>query len=305
MVLPQPSFIHADSSNQNWTIKSRDKMLSLKYPQVMGILNVTPDSFSDGGEFNTIKSALQRCQTLLNQGASLIDIGGESTRPNAAPVSTEEEIRRVVPVVQAIRQEFGDAVWLSIDTSNPDVMRQAWQAGADIWNDVRALKRPNALATAVELGVPVVLMHMRGEPDTMNDLANYEDVVQTVMAELDHCVQNVIAAGIDPQNLILDLGFGFAKKYQHNLILLKNLAQFQRYGLPILVGVSRKRFLGEVLNSLQTFSGDPMMIDHAVKDRDAVGMAAAVFAVQQGAHIIRTHNVAMTVQGLAILQAMM
>lgn len=277
-------------------ITSRDKTLDLSQPVIMGILNITPDSFSDGGEHMAVQQALQHCQLMLEQGAGMIDIGGESTRPNAQPVSEQEELDRVVPVVESIRQHFGDEVWLSIDTSNPQVMKEAYHAGADIWNDVRALKKEGALAMAAQLNIPVVLMHMRGDPDSMNEMACYQNVIQEVFDELQQRVEVAVQAGIDKKNIILDMGFGFAKNYPHHQALLTHLSEFQKFDLPILFGISRKRFLGEVLNHSQI----PAFHHHHVKERDAVGMAAALLAVQQGASIIRTHNVAMTAQGLSL-----
>lgn len=187
-----------------YSIRVRDKTLDLSKPQIMGILNVTPDSFSDGGQFDAIDSAVSRAQEMIAAGASIIDIGGESTRPNAEAVATDEEIARVIPVVKAIRAHFGDEVWLSIDTSSPQVMEAAFAAGADIWNDVRALKREGAAAMAAKLDIPVMLMHMRGEPTTMTSLAQYEDVVSEVMTELAARVKEVTSLGVKRANIILD-----------------------------------------------------------------------------------------------------
>ncbi|RYY78728.1 MAG: dihydropteroate synthase [Moraxellaceae bacterium] len=267
-----------------------NKTLDLSQPQVMGILNVTPDSFSDGGQYTQLESALKRAEVMVQQGASMIDIGGESTRPNAAKVSVEEEIQRVIPVVAAISQQLD--VVISIDTSSPEVIQEAVKAGAHIWNDVRALNRPNALAMAARLNIPVILMHMRGEPHTMNSLANYDNVVQEVISELEQRVNAALEAGIQRKNIILDPGFGFAKNAQHNLQLLNSLYQFHDYfGLPWLSGLSRKRFLGEVLNGA------------AVDDRLYAGLAGHLMSVQQGASIVRTHDVLATVQHLKLWQA--
>lgn len=268
----------------------KDKTLDLSQPQVMGILNVTPDSFSDGGQYTQIETALKRAELMVQQGASIIDIGGESTRPHAAKVSVDEEIQRVIPVVAAINQRLD--VIISIDTSTSEVIQQAVQAGAHIWNDVRALTRPNALAMAASLNIPVILMHLRGEPDTMNSLAKYDNVVQEVMSELQHRVDAALSAGIQREHIILDPGFGFAKNAQHNLQLLNSLYQFHDYfGLPWLSGLSRKRFLGEVLQSA------------AVDDRLYAGLAGHLMSVQQGASIVRTHDVLATVQHLKLWQA--
>lgn len=271
------------------SLHCKNKILDLSIPQVMGILNVTPDSFSDGGQYTQLQQALARAEEMVRQGANIIDIGGESTRPNAPQVTTLQELERVVPVVAAISQQFN--VVISVDTSSPKVMRAAVQAGAHIWNDVRALTRPNALQTAAELAIPVILMHMRGEPDTMNSLAMYDNVVQEVSAELESRVTAALDAGIRRENIILDPGFGFAKNTQHNLQLLNQLYQFSdHFGLPWLSGLSRKRFLGETLGSV------------AVDERLYAGLAGHLMSVQQGASIIRTHDVLATVQHLKLWQ---
>lgn len=280
------------------TINGTSKQLDLSQPHIMGILNVTPDSFSDGGKYNNVATALTHCQQMLNEGATIIDIGGESTRPNATAVTEDEECRRVVPVVEAIRNKFGDEVWLSIDTSSPKVIEQAVQAGADIWNDIRALSRKGAPEMAAKLNIPVVLMHMRGEPTTMNSKAQYEDILQEVMAELKQRIECAQQAGVNLSNIIIDPGFGFAKQYQHHKALLNQLSELHQLQLPILFGISRKRFLGEVLNNTQLTSFE----NHQATDRDGVGMAAALIAFQQGASIVRTHNVGLTMQGLALWQ---
>ncbi|MDN5619531.1 MAG: dihydropteroate synthase [Psychrobacter sp.] len=280
----------------HYKISSRDKTLDLSQPHVMGILNVTPDSFSDGGQFNAIESAVAHCQQMMDNGATIIDIGGESTRPNADTVATAEEMQRVVPVVQAIRQYFGNDVWLSIDTSNPEVMQTAFDAGADIWNDVRALKRRGAAALAATLDIPVMLMHMRGEPTTMNSLAQYDDVVQEVSTELSTRIEEVTQLGVKHEKIIIDPGFGFAKNYEHHCALLSQLDSLQALGLPMMFGISRKRFLAEVL----TNSGVKAVQTTQATERDAVGTAAGIFALQQGASIIRTHNVAMMQQAVAL-----
>ncbi|WP_201586406.1 dihydropteroate synthase [Psychrobacter jeotgali] len=281
-----------------YTVSSGDKILDLSQPQVMGILNVTPDSFSDGGRFNGVQQAVAHCQEMLKAGAKIIDIGGESTRPNAKTVTTEEEIERVVPVVKAVRQYCGESVWLSIDTSNPVVMQAAFEAGADIWNDVRALKRDGAAQMAAKLDIPVMLMHMRGEPTTMNNLAQYDDVVATVHTELSTRIEEVVALGVKRNKLIIDPGFGFAKNYQHHCTLLTQLNSLQALGLPMMFGISRKRFLAEVL----TKSGVEAVATTQAVERDPIGTAAGLFALQQGACIIRTHNVAMMQQAVALWQ---
>lgn len=285
----------------NYKVSSRDKTLDLSQPHVMGILNVTPDSFSDGGQFTAIDSAIIHVKDMIGAGATIIDIGGESTRPNAAAVSTEEEVQRVVPVVTAIRQQLGDIgkdIWLSIDTSNPIVMQAAFEAGADIWNDVRALKREGAAEMAAKLDVPVMLMHMRGEPTTMNSLAQYDDVIKEVSTELTARIAEVTNAGVKREKIIIDPGFGFAKNYEHHCALLSQLERLQTLGLPMMFGISRKRFLAEVLSK----SGVEALANTQALERDAVGTAAGIFALQQGASIIRTHNVAMMQQAVTLWQ---
>lgn len=279
-----------------YIVTSRGKILDLSQPHIMGILNVTPDSFSDGGAFNAIDSAVAHCQKMLEVGATIIDIGGESTRPNADAVGTSEEIKRVIPVVKAIRQQHGDAVWLSIDTSNPEVMQAAFNEGADIWNDVRALKREGAEAMAAKLDIPVMLMHMRGEPTTMNNLAHYNDVISEISTELKSRITEVISLGVKREKIIIDPGFGFAKNYDHHCALLTQLDSLQALGFPMLFGISRKRFLAEVL----TKSGVTAVAETQATARDAAGTAAGVFALQHGASIIRTHNVAMMQQAVAL-----
>ena len=282
----------------SYSVTSRDKVLDLSQPHIMGILNVTPDSFSDGGQFNAIDKAVAHCQEMIEAGATIIDIGGESTRPNADAVATDEEIKRVVPVVTAIRQQLGNDIWLSIDTSNPEVIQAAFEAGADIWNDVRALKREGAPEMAAKLDIPVMLMHMRGEPTTMNNLAQYDDVIKDVSTELAARVDEVINHGVKRENIIIDPGFGFAKDYEHHLALLSQLTSLQTLGLPMMFGISRKRFLAEVLAN----SGVEAVATTQPIERDTVGTTAAIFALQQGASIIRTHNVAMMQQAVALWQ---
>lgn len=285
----------------NYKVSSRDKTLDLSQPHVMGILNVTPDSFSDGGQFTAIDSAITHAKDMIGAGATIIDIGGESTRPNAAAVSTEEEVQRVVPVVKAIRQQLGDIgkdIWLSIDTSNPIIMQAAFEAGADIWNDVRALKREGAAEMAAKLDVPVMLMHMRGEPTTMNSLAQYDDVIKEVSTELTARIVEVTSLGVKREKIIIDPGFGFAKNYEHHCALLSQLERLQMLGLPMMFGISRKRFLAEVLSR----SGVEAFANTQALERDAVGTAAGIFALQQGASIIRTHNVAMMQQAVTLWQ---
>ena len=263
--------------------------LDLSQPHVMGILNVTPDSFSDGGRHNEKDAAVARALEMMAEGATVIDIGGESTRPGASPVSVEEEIRRVVPVVEALSAY--DVV-LSIDTSQPELIRAAVAAGAHIWNDVRALTRPNALQTAAELNIPVIIMHMRGEPTTMNSLDQYDDVTADVIAELQQRVADALAVGVKPENIMIDPGFGFAKNAQQNLKLLNELHQFNGMGYPILSALSRKRFIGEALGG-------------AEPTQRAVGSVAAhLLSIQQGACMVRAHDVKAMSDAIKVWQAM-
>ena len=268
------------------TLVCGDKTLNLSQPHVMGILNVTPDSFSDGGRFTDLNAALTQAERMVNDGVSILDIGGESTRPDAKPVSVEEELDRVIPLVEALTQRF-DTV-LSIDTSAPEVFKAAAQAGEHIWNDVRALTRPYALEVAAQLDLPVILMHMRGEPATMNALAIYDDVTREVQFELKIRLDAALAAGIRRENIILDMGFGFAKNTPQSLQLLDELWQLHDLGFPLLMGISRKRVLGEILGGA------------AVHERINAGLAAALLAVQQGISIVRTHDVRATAEMLAV-----
>ncbi|WP_148334265.1 dihydropteroate synthase [Acinetobacter lwoffii] len=270
-----------------WTFG--DLKLDLSQPHVMGILNVTPDSFSDGGRHNHKEDAVARALEMMAEGATVIDIGGESTRPGAAVVEVEEEIRRVVPVVEELAKH---KVILSIDTSQPEVIRAAVEAGAHIWNDVRALTRPNALQTAAELNIPVIIMHMRGEPTTMNNLDQYEDVTKDVIHELSQRVQDALDVGVKAENIMIDPGFGFAKNAQQNLKLLQEFYKLTEMGYPILSALSRKRFIGAVL-------------DGAEPQERAVGSATAhLLSIQQGACMVRAHDVKVTADAIKVWQAM-
>lgn len=270
-----------------WTFG--DLKLDLSQPHVMGILNVTPDSFSDGGRHNHKEDAVARALEMMAEGATVIDIGGESTRPGAAVVEVEEEIRRVVPVVEELAKH---KVILSIDTSQPEVIRAAVQAGAHIWNDVRALTKPNALKTAAELNIPVIIMHMRGEPTTMNNLDQYEDVTSDVIRELSQRVQDALDVGVKAENIMIDPGFGFAKNAQQNLKLLQEFYKLTEMGYPILSALSRKRFIGAVL-------------DGAEPQERAVGSATAhLLSIQQGACMVRAHDVKVTADAIKVWQAM-
>ena len=263
--------------------------LDLSVPHVMGILNVTPDSFSDGGKHNGKAQALAHAQQMISDGATVIDVGGESTRPGASVVEVEEEIRRVVPVVEALAEL--DVV-ISIDTSQAEVIQAAVAAGAHIWNDVRALTRPNALETAAELNIPVIIMHMRGEPTTMNGLDQYDNVTLDVMTELSQRVADALKAGVKAENIMIDPGFGFAKNAKQNLKLLKEFHQLNQLGYPILSALSRKRFIGEALGG-------------ADAGQRAVGSVAGhLLSIQQGACMVRAHDVKAMSDAIKVWQAM-
>ena len=263
--------------------------LDLSVPHVMGILNVTPDSFSDGGKHNGKAQAIVHAKQMIADGATVIDVGGESTRPGASVVEVEEEIRRVVPVVEALAEL--DVV-ISIDTSQPEVIQAAVAAGAHIWNDVRALTRPNALETAAELNIPVIIMHMRGEPTTMNGLDQYDNVTLDVMTELSQRVSDALKAGVKAENIMIDPGFGFAKNAKQNLKLLKEFHQLNQLGYPILSALSRKRFIGEALGG-------------ADAGQRAVGSVAGhLLSIQQGACMVRAHDVKAMSDAIKVWQAM-
>ena len=263
--------------------------LDLSVPHVMGILNVTPDSFSDGGKHNGKAQAIAHAQQMIADGATVIDVGGESTRPGASVVEVEEEIRRVVPVVKALAEL--DVV-ISIDTSQPEVIQAAVAAGAHIWNDVRALTRPNALETAAELNIPVIIMHMRGEPTTMNGLDQYDNVTLDVMDELSQRVADALKAGVKAENIMIDPGFGFAKNAKQNLKLLKEFHQLNQLGYPILSALSRKRFIGEALGG-------------ADAGQRAVGSVVGhLLSIQQGACMVRAHDVKAMSDAIKVWQAM-
>ena len=266
----------------------RGRALDLTTPQVMGILNVTPDSFSDGGQHNDIDNAVSRALAMLDEGATIIDVGGESTRPGAADVATQEELERVIPVIKAIRAH-SDCV-ISIDTSKALVMQAAVQAGADIINDVRALEEPGALAAAAAAGVPVCIMHMKGQPRSMQSAPNYDNVTQEVSDYLSERAKCCIAAGVSADNIIIDPGFGFGKSLQHNYQLLSELGQLQELGYPVLTGLSRKSMFGQLL-------------DRTANERLSASLAGALICLQQGAAIVRVHDVKETVDILRVYQA--
>ncbi|WP_025328909.1 dihydropteroate synthase [Bibersteinia trehalosi] len=265
------------------------RVLDLSSPQIMGILNFTPDSFSDSGQFFTLDKALFQVEKMLQDGADIIDIGGESTRPNSAIVTLEEELNRVVPLVEAVRQRFDCLI--SIDSSKAEVFHQSALAGADILNDIRALTEPNALDTAAELRLPICIMHMQGSPQTMQQQPDYDDVVEEVGDFLNQRIFACLTAGIPKEYIILDPGFGFGKTVQHNYQLLKHLNVFAQSGYPVLAGLSRKSMIGAVL-------------DKPVDQRLIGSVAGALLAVQNGAKIFRVHDVAETVDAVKIWQAM-
>ncbi|MGI2212033.1 dihydropteroate synthase [Shewanella oncorhynchi] len=264
------------------------KRLALSSPIVMGILNVTPDSFSDGGQYSSYELACQHADDMVAQGAGMIDIGGESTRPGAADVSLADELARVIPLVKYVAAHHD--VWISVDTSKPEVMRQAVAAGAHLINDVRALMEPGALQAAAELQVPICLMHMQGDPKSMQFAPTYHNVIEEVSAFLTERIEACLRAGIPRELLILDPGFGFGKSLEHNYELLAKLDCFAQFDLPILIGLSRKSMIGNLLAK-------------PTSERLAGSLAGAMIAAQKGAHIIRVHDVTETVDMLKVLQA--
>jgi dihydropteroate synthase len=264
--------------------------LDLSMPRVMGIVNVTPDSFSDGGKFDTTEKAVAHALQLVEEGADILDIGGESTRPGATPVSLEEELNRVVPVIEALSKVAN--VPLSIDTYKPAVMRAAIAAGADIVNDVRALQEPGAMEIVAASKVGVCLMHMQGIPQTMQVNPQYEDVVREVNGFLVERLAAAEAAGIVAERVILDPGFGFGKNTEHNLQLLQTLDQTLQIGRPLLVGLSRKSVLGQITG------GDVYVRLHA-------SLAASVISTMKGARIVRVHDVKATVDALKVVAAVL
>lgn len=259
-------------------------------PVVMGILNVTPDSFSDGGRFAALDEARLHAEEMVADGASIVDIGGESTRPGAECVSEDEELARVIPIIDAVRS-VSDCL-ISVDTSKPAVMRAAVDAGAGMINDIQALRSPGATSTAADLDIPVCLMHMQGEPRTMQTSPEYDDVVSDVTAFLSARVAECVQGGVRRDHIVLDPGFGFGKSHAHNLRLLAELPQLVEMGFPVLVGLSRKSTLGEI-------TGTP------VAERLAASVSAAVIAVLKGASIVRAHDVKATADAIRVAQAVM
>jgi dihydropteroate synthase len=272
-------------------LKLRHHQLDLSSPQVMAILNVTPDSFSDGGQYwdaNRLQLAnlLRNAENFLREGAAILDVGGESTRPGAQSISVQEELDRVIPVVEALVEKF-DAI-VSVDTSRPEVIREAGLKGASLINDVRALQLEGALVATAETGLPVCLMHMQGQPQTMQQNPEYGDVVAEVSEFLLERIQACQLGGISSELILLDPGFGFGKSLEHNLALLRKLPELARLGYPLLVGLSRKSMLAAITN-------------RPVDQRLAGSLALAILAAQSGAHIIRVHDVAETVDVIKVL----
>jgi dihydropteroate synthase len=260
-----------------WNLRNREFRWG-KRTYLMGILNVTPDSFSDGGQFNTVEAALIQARFLVAAGADILDIGGQSTRPNAADVGLDEELDRVIPVIKAIRQEMD--IPISIDTTRAMVARAAIAAGADVVNDISgATYDPEMLPAVAELGVPLILMHIRGTPQTMQQMTDYEDLIGEILAFLKQRVEAAIAHGIDPSQLAIDPGIGFAKTYDQNLEILRHLPEFRSLGRPILVGPSRKSFIGHILEQ-----PDP-------KQRIWGTAAACCAAIAGTADMMRVHDV--------------
>lgn len=267
-------------------IQANNKTLDLSRPHVMGILNVTPDSFSDGGRFLALDNALAQAKRMIEAGVSIIDIGGESTRPGAPDVELEEELQRVIPVIEAIRSEHN--VWISIDTSKAEVMKQAALAGADIINDVRALQEPGALEVAATLGLPICIMHMQGQPRTMQENPTYDNLLEDVGVFLQQRIEQCESAGIQREQLILDPGFGFGKTLQHNYQMLANLESFHQFGLPILAGMSRKSMLFKLLKKTPS-------------ECVAASISCATIAAFKGAQIIRVHDFEETLDAMKIV----
>ena len=263
--------------------------LSLERPLIMGVVNLTPDSFSDGGEFATTSAAIAHARQLIDEGADIIDIGGESTRPGAGSVPLEEERRRVLPVLEHLA---AGVVPVSVDTQKPELMRAAIAAGASMINDINALQAPDAIEAVVASNAAVCLMHKQGTPASMQVDPHYDDVVTEVLAFLKSRVQAARAAGIVPDRIVIDPGFGFGKTLGHNLALLRNLDRFGEPGATVLAGISRKAMLGRITG-------------RGVDERVFASIAAAVIAVEKGAKIVRVHDVAATKDALAVLTAVM
>ena len=271
------------------TLDCNGRPLVLDRPRVMGIVNVTPDSFSDGGAHDNVDTAVAHGLRLAAEGADILDVGGESTRPGAEPVGVEEELRRVIPVIERLAREC--PLPISVDSSKPEVMRAAVAAGAGMLNDVHALRGEGALDAAASLATPVVLMHMQGEPRSMQAEPHYEDVVSEVFRFLAERIFAAEMAGIDKKRIVVDPGFGFGKNRDHNLALLAQLRRFEELGVPVLAGLSRKKTIGEL-----TGRSDP-------RERVHGSVAAHLIAAQHGARLLRVHDVAATVDALQVWNA--
>jgi dihydropteroate synthase len=270
-------------------IRFKNHVMDLSFPQVMGIVNMTPDSFSDGGNYNNLDDAMRRVDHMIQAGATFIDVGGESTRPGATDVSTSEELDRVIPLVEKIARYFD--VWISVDTSKSEVITESAKAGAHLINDIRALTLPGALQAAQKTELPVCIMHMQGDPKTMQNAPHYQqDIYQEVDSFFEEHIQRCITAGIAREKIILDPGFGFGKTLAHNYRLLATLEKFHHFNLPILVGMSRKSMIGQVLNV-------------PPKERVLGSVSCAIIAAMKGAQIIRVHDVKETVDAMRIVQA--
>ena len=270
--------------------KSRQRRLELdQEAQIMGILNVTPDSFSDGGRFAAVESALEQARRMIAEGAAIIDIGGESTRPGAAPVKADEEIQRTVPVIEGLRAEWDG--WISIDTTKPEVAKAALEAGADIVNDVSGLRDPDMVTVCADAGCAVCVMHMQGTPQTMQQAPSYEDVVAEVRAFFEERLKTLTAAGIDTECLCFDPGIGFGKTLEHNLALLRALDTLSPQNTPLLLGLSRKSFIGKLLG------------DDAMELRDWPTVALTAKAREQDVMLHRVHDVQPNLQALRMVEA--
>ena len=259
----------------------------LNRPLVMGILNITPDSFSDGGQYLDFDQALKRAETMIEEGADIIDIGGESTRPGSDPVSVDEELKRIIPIIKALKKHSN--IVISVDTYKPRVMEQVIDMGVGMINDVFALQQPGAIDVIKKSNVGICLMHMQGTPKTMQLNPTYQDVVNEVKLFLEERANSLIAEGVKTERIILDPGFGFGKTFEHNISLLQNLESFQTLKFPLLVGLSRKSFIRKILNG-----------DH--DDHLSGSISAAIFSIVKGAKIVRVHDVKETQSAIKIIQ---
>ncbi len=271
----------------NWIKLQQNNFLSSCRPQIMGVVNVTPDSFSDGGDYYSTEQAVIHAKQLIREGADILDIGGESTRPGSKSVSVDEELNRVMPVVERLLDQ---KVPISVDTSKPEVMRCAIEAGVSMINDVHGLCMPGAMEAVQESDALICLMHMQGDPGNMQQNPQYKNIVEEIINFFKQRIADVEAAGILRERLIIDPGFGFGKTLQHNILLLRHLAQFECLSIPVLAGLSRKSMLGKI-------TGNP--VEHRIHE----SVAAALLAVQNGARIIRVHDVAATKAVLALYTA--